>query len=80
MTKTHKAVLSTLAVLCLLFMGSGVAQAQVCSPRKGCTGIRRRRHYRGCSGHRIAVQRTRRVSFVAAFDLGVPREATWLSS
>ena len=28
MTKTHKAVLSTLAVLCLLFMGSGVAQAQ----------------------------------------------------
>ena len=30
MTKTHKAVLSTLAVLCLLFMGSGVAQAQEC--------------------------------------------------
>ena len=30
MTKTHKAVLSTLAVLCLLFMGSGVAQAQLC--------------------------------------------------
>ena len=30
MKKTHKAVLSTLAVLCLLFMGSGVAQAQEC--------------------------------------------------
>ena len=30
MTKTHKAVLSTLAVLCLLFMSSGVAQAQEC--------------------------------------------------
>ena len=30
MTKTHKAVLSTLTVLCLLFMGSGVAQAQEC--------------------------------------------------
>ena len=30
MTKTHKAVLSTLAVPCLLFMGSGVAQAQEC--------------------------------------------------
>ena len=30
MTKTHKAVSSTLAVLCLLFMGSGVAQAQEC--------------------------------------------------
>ena len=30
MTKTHKAVLSPLAVLCLLFMGSGVAQAQEC--------------------------------------------------
>ena len=30
MTKTYKAVLSTLAVLCLLFMGSGVAQAQLC--------------------------------------------------
>ena len=30
MTKTYKAVLSTLAVLCLLFMGSGVAQAQEC--------------------------------------------------
>ena len=30
MTKTHRAVLSTLAVLCLLFMGSGVAQAQEC--------------------------------------------------
>ena len=30
MTKTHKTVLSTLAVLCLLFMGSGVAQAQEC--------------------------------------------------
>ena len=30
MTKTHKAVLSTLAVLGLLFMGSGVAQAQEC--------------------------------------------------
>ena len=30
MKKTHKAVLSTLAVLCLLFMGSGVAQAQLC--------------------------------------------------
>ena len=33
MTKTHKAVLSTLAVLCLLFMGSGVAQAQECIAR-----------------------------------------------
>ena len=33
MTKTHKAVLSTLAVLCLLFMGSGVAQAQQCIAR-----------------------------------------------
>ena len=33
MTKTHKAVLSTLAVLCLLFMGSGVAQAQRCEAR-----------------------------------------------
>ena len=30
MKKTHKAVLSTLSVLCLLFMGSGVAQAQEC--------------------------------------------------
>ena len=30
MTKTHKTVLSTLAVLCLLFMSSGVAQAQEC--------------------------------------------------
>ena len=30
MTKTHKAVLSTLAMLCLLFMSSGVAQAQEC--------------------------------------------------
>ena len=30
MTKTYKAVLSTLAALCLLFMGSGVAQAQEC--------------------------------------------------
>ena len=33
MTKTHKAVLSTLAVLCLLFMGSSVAQAQECIAR-----------------------------------------------
>ena len=33
MTKTHKTVLSTLAVLCLLFMGSGVAQAQRCEAR-----------------------------------------------
>ena len=39
MTKTHKAVLSTLAVLCLLFMGSGVAQAQQCIARaKLCPG------------------------------------------
>ena len=30
MTKNYKAVLSTLAVLGLLFMGSGVAQAQEC--------------------------------------------------
>ena len=33
MTKTHKAVLKSsliMAVLCLLFMGSGVAQAQEC--------------------------------------------------
>ena len=38
MTKTHKAVLSTLAVLCLLFMGSGVAQAQQCIARSDSPG------------------------------------------
>ena len=38
MTKTYKAVLSTLAVLCLLFMGSGVAQAQECLARKNRPG------------------------------------------
>ena len=59
MTKTHKAVLSTLAVLCLLFMGSGVAQAQECIARaKQCWQGSRRGHYRGCGGHRIAVQTT----------------------
>ena len=41
MTKTHKAVLSTLAVLCLLFMGSGVAQAQECFAfQSGATKVR----------------------------------------
>ena len=40
MTKTHKAVLSTLAVLCLLFMGSGVAQAQVCDARSTSNTVR----------------------------------------
>ena len=39
MTKTHKAVLSTLAVLCLLFMGSGVAQAQMCVARAISPGM-----------------------------------------
>ena len=39
MTKTHKAVLSTLAVLCLLFMGSGVAQAQQCVARAISPGM-----------------------------------------
>ena len=39
MTKTHKAVLSTLAVLCLLFMGSGVAQAQQCIARAISPGM-----------------------------------------
>ena len=39
MTKTHKAVLSTLAVLCLLFMGSGVAQAQQCVVRAISPGM-----------------------------------------
>ena len=39
MTKTHKAVLSTLAVLCLLFMGSGVAQAQRCVARAISPGM-----------------------------------------
>ena len=39
MTKTHKAVLSTLAVLCLLFMGSGVAQAQECIARAKDVGM-----------------------------------------
>ena len=38
MKKTHKAVLSTLAVLCLLFMGSGVAQAQQCIARSDSPG------------------------------------------
>ena len=40
MTKNYKAVLSTLAVLCLLFMGSGVAQAQVCDARSTSNTIR----------------------------------------
>ena len=41
MTKTYKAVLSTLAVLCLLFMGSGVAQAQECFAfQSGATKVR----------------------------------------
>ena len=40
MTKTHKAVLSTLAVLCLLFMGSGVAQAQECLARTDSKMVR----------------------------------------
>ena len=39
MTKTHKAVLSTLAVLCLLFMGSGVAQAQLCVAQAQKVGV-----------------------------------------
>ena len=39
MKKTHKAVLSTLAVLCLLFMGSGVAQAQQCVARAISPGM-----------------------------------------
>ena len=39
MKKTHKAVLSTLAVLCLLFMGSGVAQAQLCVARAISPGM-----------------------------------------
>ena len=39
MKKTHKAVLSTLAVLCLLFMGSGVAQAQRCVARAISPGM-----------------------------------------
>ena len=47
MTKTHKAVLSTLAVLCLLFMGSGVAQAQECFAfPKQCDHGSRRGHDR----------------------------------
>ena len=59
MTKTHKAVLSTLAVLCLLFMGSGVAQAQECvAPSNQCWNGSRRGHYRGCGGHRVAVRAT----------------------
>ena len=41
MTKTYKAVLSTLAALCLLFMGSGVAQAQECFAfQKGANTVR----------------------------------------
>ena len=41
MTKTYKAVLSTLAALCLLFMGSGVAQAQECFAfQTGATKVR----------------------------------------
>ena len=57
MTKTHKAVLSTLAVLCLLFMGSGVAQAQECFAfqRRSEHGSRRG-HDRGGGKHPIAVQ------------------------
>ena len=57
MTKTHKAVLSTLAVLCLLFMGSGVAQAQECFafPKRSEHGSRRG-HDRGGGKHPIAVQ------------------------
>ena len=48
MTKTHKAVLSTLAVLCLLFMGSGVAQgAGVFRLPKRCEHGSRRGHDRG---------------------------------
>ena len=42
MKKTHKAVLSTLAMLCLLFTvaGSGVAQAQECIARGKSVTVR----------------------------------------
>ena len=56
MTKTHKAVLSTLAVLCLLFMGSGVAQAQECFAFQAVRNGSRRGHDRGGGKHPIAVQ------------------------
>ena len=57
MKKTHKAVLSTLAVLCLLFMGSGVAQAQECFAfQSGANSGSRRGHDRGGGKHPIAVQ------------------------
>ena len=57
MTKTHKAVLSTLAVLCLLFMGSGVAQAQECFAyqERSDQGSRRGQN-RGDGKHPIGVQ------------------------
>ena len=57
MTKTHKAVLSTLAVLCLLFMGSGVAQAQECFAFQSESGDGSRRGQNRVGGrHPIAVQ------------------------
>ena len=57
MTKTHKAVLSTLAVLCLLFMGSGVAQAQECFAFQSESDHGSRRgHHRGGGKNPIAVQ------------------------
>ena len=58
MTKTYKAVLKSSLVMLVLFAvaGSGVAQAQQCIARAKTRDGSRRGHYRGCGGHRVAVQ------------------------
>ena len=74
MTKTHKAVLSTLAVLCLLFMGSGVAQAQECIARAdNATTARAEGITEAVGGIELLCREPE------GFGFGVPSETTTIS-